>query len=524
MQKKAVIYARVSTSRQADDDISLPSQIERCRAKADEVSADVVRVFVDEGISGRSDSRPAFRDAIEFCEISGIDFLICWSTSRFARNRVDAVLYKQRLDRAGTRVVYVTVDLDSSTDSGALLEGMLELLDEHVSRTISADTTRSIIKNARDGYWNGGTPPFGFQAVHVGVKNKKKLVHSPMEAHIVREIFRLRLGGSGAQTIAAKLTASGITNRNHKWRRSTVLTVLHSHAVIGQSVFGKRDRFKTLKPASAWVIVDSHEPIIEKEVWEQVQDSIVSPSTPGVGSAKSTYVFTGLLKCGQCGSSMQIESAKGRSERYYYYNCRAAQVDRACPPRRIHARLFDEWMVSVITDEILTTDELRVVVDEVNNHISQAAKERSRQIQMMAGSMAEIDRKLGNLYTILENLGKDAPNLQDMGPRIRALRAEKEDLAAQIIQVEKAPLPEATNTDVDEFADAICTIAATASSPTALRNFLRFFIDQLTIHENGRVEVSYHPAALLTAHRTGFAVPSGRNWLPSADSNHGPGD
>ena len=88
--KRAVIYARVSTDKQADEGLSIDSQIDSCRRKAEQLGAVVLHVFRDEGISGTTDARPGFRTAINRCAVGDVDFMICWSSSRFARDQHDA--------------------------------------------------------------------------------------------------------------------------------------------------------------------------------------------------------------------------------------------------------------------------------------------------------------------------------------------------------------------------------------------------------------------------------------------------
>lgn len=103
MKKSAVIYVRVSDPKQAEKDVSIPSQIEQCREKAKGLEADVVKVFSDEGRTARSDSRPAFQDAVRYCEIFSPTYFICWSTIRFARNSLDAKLLGTRQAVSSTR-------------------------------------------------------------------------------------------------------------------------------------------------------------------------------------------------------------------------------------------------------------------------------------------------------------------------------------------------------------------------------------------------------------------------------------
>lgn len=76
--KRAIIYTRVSSKRQADDGLPLESQLASCRAKAEQLGAEVLREFVDSGISGTTDKRPAFQEAINYCSLMNVDYFITW--------------------------------------------------------------------------------------------------------------------------------------------------------------------------------------------------------------------------------------------------------------------------------------------------------------------------------------------------------------------------------------------------------------------------------------------------------------
>ena len=161
-----VIYARVSTAKQAEKELPVQSQIDKCLAHAKSLEADVKKVFTDEGISGATDNRPAFQQAISYCENFDVDYFICWSTSRFARNALEAKLNKRRLANSSTKISYVSQNIDKG-DSGFIYEGILELFDEYYSRQVSQDTKRSMIANAQKGYFNGGYLTFGYQVEKV---------------------------------------------------------------------------------------------------------------------------------------------------------------------------------------------------------------------------------------------------------------------------------------------------------------------------------------------------------------------
>ena len=142
---------------------------------------------------------------MEFCEQTRVDLFICWSTSRFARNRLDAALHKRTLARLGTKLVYVSQDFGDADDAW-LTEAIIEVIDEQYSRTIAKDTRRSMRKNAEDGYWNGGKVPFGFETVAAGKRRKlavrlrSGLRAGDVVASMGHNVFGVLLGhGNGQQ-------------------------------------------------------------------------------------------------------------------------------------------------------------------------------------------------------------------------------------------------------------------------------------------------------------------------------------
>ncbi len=123
--KSAVIYLRVSTDRQAEKDLSIPTQLESCRQFAKNQDLQVIKVFEDAGESARTCDRLAFREMIDFClahsRSLNLKAVICWDTSRFARNRYDALLYKKQLEKKGVKVLFVSQQIGEGAE-GALLE------------------------------------------------------------------------------------------------------------------------------------------------------------------------------------------------------------------------------------------------------------------------------------------------------------------------------------------------------------------------------------------------------------------
>lgn len=511
---KAIIYARVSTVRQADDGLPVESQIEHGHRKAAALDADVLRVFTDAGISGRTDERPAFRDAVRYCKAYDVQYFICWSTSRFARNKLDAALYKRELEKNGTRVIYVSVDLDNRTDSGWMMESMLEIFDEHYSRQVSADTLRSMVKNARDGHFNGGRVPLGYETAADG--KRKRVVVNESEAGVVREIFRLCAEGCGAKTIAMQLNKDERLNRGRRWNKNTVLNLLKNRIYIGQIVFNRTNHVtKAVRPKDEWIITQAHEPIIDEETFMEIQKRFETRAPDeGGGSTNSCFVFTGLLKCGKCGSALHTTSATGRSKRYHYYLCATALRGDGCERRRIASHDFDEWMTEIVLNKILTRDMLTSMIEDLQELTSKWVKERASRRTDAVKEMRDVETKLRNLYSVLELHGKDAPNLGDLTIRLRELKTQRDQVDARLIKIEEEEIPGTIVSDIEvgEMADILRDIVRITGDPKRLRMFFSSFIKEITIGADG-VVIHYDKTKLIN--QTGVdMVHSTSRWLP----------
>lgn len=520
-KKTAVIYARASDRKQVERDVSIPSQIEECRKKADALGADVQKIFVDEGKTGRNTDRRAFQDAILYCEMNSPDFFITWSTSRFARNRWDAAIFKRRLSAVGTDMRYITLNVDNKDSGGKQIEAFFEIMDEWQSEQISVDTRRSMMRNARGGFRNGGRPPFGFEAVPDELEPKRKRLRPlPREVDIVLRIVDMRIQGHGYKAIAVLINEEGHRNRGKAWTKAAIGDLLQNEALIGNSIFGKKDRvIGRRRPRSEWIVVKSHEAIISLEKWEMVQQLIKSSVvTSDSGSPLSRFLFTGILKCGRCGSSMQIESAKGRSRRYHYYNCRSAQHASGCVNRRIRAGEFDRWMSAFLAGEIFSAESLQEVVKHLNDACASWLSNHEKRRTAELRKLKSLQNKNSNLYDVLELHGKDAPNLGDLTRRLSQNNDEIKLLEQRIAELDgqQAPDIDFDVAQANELAEFLAETIKTSRKVEKVRAFFRSFIDKISVYDT-EARIDYRPESLIMKSWEPVKVPSKAGWLPGTD-------
>ena len=190
---KVALYARVSSEKQAEKDLSISAQLKALRSHAEKQGWPVYREFIDEAESARSADRPAFQEMIALTKSKekSFDAILVWKLSRFARNREDSIIYKSLLKKRGVRVVSINELVDDSA-AGKLLEGMIEVIDEFYSRNLAQDSYRGLKETASRGFFAGGRPPIGYRTVQMkdGSQTRKKMEPDPKFAPIIRKIGR----------------------------------------------------------------------------------------------------------------------------------------------------------------------------------------------------------------------------------------------------------------------------------------------------------------------------------------------
>jgi DNA invertase Pin-like site-specific DNA recombinase len=512
--KKAVIYARVSTKRQADDGLPVESQLDHCRSKAAAMGLTVVREFVDGGISGTTDKRPAFQDALTYCAMMDVDYFLCWSSSRFARNHLDAGHYKGLLEKYGTRLIYSSTEVDIRTDDGWFIDAIGSVIDERYSRQVSTDTKRSMLKAARDGFYLGGRVPFGYVAVPEG--KRKRLTLHPTEGPLVKQLFTMALNGWGTKMIAIQLNTQGLSMRGQRWGKGTVNYVLKNEVYAGQTVFNRTSKGRKPNPPSDWVRVNSHEGVVSPGDFEKVQTMVSDRQPMNVGGQpRSNFAFTGLLKCGVCGAGLQTCSGSGRSKVYHYYGCRDSLTGKhRCAFKKFRAELFDDWMLGRLLDEVLTPERMVDVFAQAAEQRREWVKDRSGRRTGLVAEMRRIEKARGNLYGLLELHGVGAPNLGDLSARLRELNEQLKRLELAMVDLDAEPISPGDLPDADphEVAEVLRGVVMDCQDPKKLRAFVASFVKEIVVSD-ATVEVEYLPECLVRLNgRT--RVHSAASWLP----------
>ena len=251
--KRAALYLRVSTGRQAEGEVSLPSQRDLTRRYCEAQGWTVVEEFVEPGASATDHRRPVFQRMLEQATSADRTFdVICvHAFSRFYRNGAEMEMTIRRLKKSGVEVVSVTQPTGDDP-SQALMRQIIGIFDEYTSRENGKNVTRAMRESAKQGFWNGATPPLGYRIVEAerrGSKIKKRLDVDPVESELVRLIFTLYVEGhEGSGSLGVKEVTKWLNAKGYRTRRGSTFGVGPIYGILtnpcyatGKWPYGRRN-------------------------------------------------------------------------------------------------------------------------------------------------------------------------------------------------------------------------------------------------------------------------------------------
>jgi site-specific DNA recombinase len=272
---KAALYARVSSERQADRDLSIPAQLKSLKKHALERGWDVVAEYVDEAESARTANRPKCKEMVAAARrrTQPFEVILVWKLSRFARNREDSVIYKSLLRKHGVQVMSINEPVDDSA-AGKLLEGMIEVIDDFYCTNLAEDVSRGLAENAAKGFFNGGCLPFGYRRrrMNIGAAQKSKLEPDDTQAQTVVRVFREALAGQGGKEIAKALNRDGIrTTLGKLWTSNAINKIIRNEVYTGTIICRSRNGDVVRCP-------DAHPALVSKDDFTKVQKALAERS------------------------------------------------------------------------------------------------------------------------------------------------------------------------------------------------------------------------------------------------------
>jgi site-specific DNA recombinase len=533
---RAALYLRVSTGRQADNDLSIPDQRRQARAYCASRGWEIVADYVEPGVSATDDRRPEFQRMIDAATTKppAFDVIVVHSFSRFFRDQFQLEFYVRRLAKSGVRLVSITQELGDDPMSN-MIRQIMALFDEYQSKENAKHTLRAMNENARQGFWNGSRPPIGYRIVEAaeqrGHRTKKILEIDPIQAETVRLIFRLAREGDGSsgpmgvKSITKHLNAAGVRTRDGgRWGLAAVHDVLTRTTYIGRHRFNTRFWKTRERKPEAEVVEMTVPPIIDTAEFEAVQ---ASPALTAPRVVSGPTLLTGICFCAGCGMAMTLRTGKGGRYRYYTCSTKVRQGETGCTGRTVPMHKLDTLVADHIEQRLLQPARLESILSSVLDRRKERAERRTAHIAELRKRASEADAKFKRLYDAIENGVADLtdPMLKD---RIAELKAIRDQARA----------------DAERAEDAIERLGPTIT-PQTLKTFARHARKRMRTESGGyrrdhlralaqRVEVDRKEVRIMgsksvllrtlvaasIAKTAGFGVPSFvPKWRARRDSN-----
>jgi len=217
---KAIGYIRVSTQGQVDEGVSLEQQQAKIEAWCHANDYELVTVFQDAGISGKTlNGRTGLVDALEATQ-KGFA-LITYSMSRISRSVRDMLDIGDKLKKRGADLVSLTEKIDTTSAAGKMIFNMLAVMNQFERDQISERTKAALAHKKQKGE-RIGTIPYGYSC-----KDGINLVPNKEEQAILNDINKLRQSGYKLREIAEQLNKDGlVTRRGSQWKVQTVHNLL----------------------------------------------------------------------------------------------------------------------------------------------------------------------------------------------------------------------------------------------------------------------------------------------------------
>lgn len=401
--KNAVIYARYSSDKQNGQ--SIEDQIKECKDYAEHEDYKIINIYIDEATSGRKTAgRTSFNKMIDDAQYKTFSYIIVYQLDRFARNKYDSAIFKEKLKGYGVKVLSARERI-SDDASGVILESVLEGMGEYYSLELSQKARRGLNSNAEQGYFNGGTVPLGYKTLeidsiftdkHGNPIKKKVLVIDEETEHLVKKVFEMYNSNNTMADIQHYLNSQNYkTSRGNEFNKNSIRRILTDKRYIGiYSYNGKEKK-------------DAVPRIIDDETFYKVDDIInVNRKAPARKRAKTDYLLTTKIFCGDCGESMVGYSGKTRNGEplYKYYACKN-YIKHKCKKKAINKdkieNLVIDYIQSILTDEYIQKI-ATMVVDLIKKQ-----QEDSSNIKRLEKALKDNEKSTKNLLESLEKCDND---------------------------------------------------------------------------------------------------------------------
>ena len=461
-------YARVSSDRQ--NPLSPTDQVRKCREFADSNTLIVLEdhIYMD-GDSGVGSDRPAFQRLLNTALAPGrpFDTILVDDTSRLSRSQWESMRTIERLKFAGVRVVFISQGIDTDSEQSDVQMTVHGLVDSLYVKELAKKTHRGLESSALQGLHTGGRC-YGYSTVAVGDGGSKRYIINATEATVVREIFEMFATGLSLKKIAKCLNSKCVSAPRSKssnrgtWCPTAIRAMLKRELYKGEIVWnrskfvkvpGTNKRRSRPRPESDWKRLPAPElAIVSNDLWNSAQNRFKSLGDAQTGqdrrgllhrSLTSPHLFSGLLKCGLCGSNLIIESGGGKKPKYVcsgYFNRGICSNKLYIRKDELEVRLLSKFQL-----ELLQPEAVELAIEAFGRQLRSSLANVSNELGEMRSRKEKLEREIRNFTQAIAENGHSKYILEEIAIREkeisgitdRLLSSSPDSIQAQIDEVRR---------------------------------------------------------------------------------------
>jgi DNA invertase Pin-like site-specific DNA recombinase len=340
----AGIYCRYSKDDgKVEDSSSISTQKEMLAKYVREHGWKLADTYVDDGYTGLNTNRPSFQRLISDCKNGKINLVVTKDLSRLGRNHLYVGLYTEEiLPKYSVRYIVIadnfdTQDPNRNSEFAAIFNIFNEMHVKSTSLKIRAAQKTKVERGERLAV----RAPYGY----VRMTDSTNIVPNPETAPVVKKIYQMCIDGAGPRAIARRLTEEKILTPSvyefyrsgkkfrcldlenpYNWDISTVRGILDLKDYTGDSECMKftnisyKNKKQIKRPPEEHVILENtHEGIIDRDVWEQVQR--IRKNRRRNTKFGDSGLFSGLVYCADCKSKMTFFRSHSYNAKNFAYIC-----------------------------------------------------------------------------------------------------------------------------------------------------------------------------------------------------------
>lgn len=407
-------------------------------------------IFADDGISGtNTKKREEFNRMIEECMAGRIDMIITKSISRFARNTLDCLKYIRQLRDKNIPVFFEKENINTMDSKGEVLLTIMASLAQQESQSLSQNVKLGLQYR----YQNGEVQVNHNRFLGYTKDEDGHLIIDPVEAEVVKRIYYEYLEGASLAQIGQGLQADGILTAagKAKWRPETLKKILKNEKYIGDALLQKtytvdfltKKRVKNNGIVPQYYVENSHDPIIPRDLYMQVQEEMVRRANLHSGAKRkkrvysSKYALSSIVYCPKCGDIYRRIAWNNRGKHSIVWRCvsRVEHGPQCCDAPTVQETELQDAVMQAINVAYHSRD---AVLEQLQQNIDTVLSEAEQPADDVDGRLEELQKellKLANSKADYTEIADEIDRLRELKQNALVENAERDGLKQRITEM-----------------------------------------------------------------------------------------